>query len=732
MTDNKCFVFRFDDVEVRDREFILAKAGEVLPVEPKAFRVLQYLLRNPHKLVTKEELLDAVWSDVTVSENSVARAVAQLRRLLGDDLREPRYIATVPTAGYRFVCNVEVLEDVSGNGKVKDSANVQGATKRWLVVLAAAVALILVTAGIAWFATRHATVALSELEQRRLTFNSGDNPVWALAISPDGKYVAYGDRSGIHIKLIETGEMHTIPPPAVLSRDATWAPMAWFPDGSKLLAGGFSWPSHLSTWTVSVLGGNIRMLRDNAGAGNVSPVDSQIAFAGPIGALGTRELWTMGAGGQEPHKFLSVDADSGLGSFVFSPDGKRLAYTRAHQTPDRIEMSIESRDLKGEHPVLTLSDPKLDETCCEQFCWMPDGRIIYTRREPAPNESDNNFWEIHVDNTGKPKSKPRRVTNWSGSSQRNLRISVDGKRLAFLKQTGHGSIYVGELEANGTQLKTPRRLTLSEDYSFPTAWTFDSGAILFSSDRNGRLEIFKQTLNEEQAESLVTDPKNDLVNPFLSPDGSWLIYAAVPKLRSGIGASTPFNVMRLPISGGAPQIVLTSRGYYGHQCGRSPASLCVVAEQSSDRRQLAFVGFDPVGGRERELTRIDTDPNASYSWSVSLDGSSLAILKTGEQEGHVQIRFFNNGSVGSIRDIRVKGWNRLGLVYLMQDRRGLFVSSDSVQGSTLLHVDLEGNAHVLWVQKGHTGTYGLPSPDGKTLALYDEEQDINAWMIENF
>ena len=78
------------------------RLARCLPIEPKAFRVLQYLLRNPQKLVTKDELLEAVWSDVSVSENSVARAIAQLRRLLGDDPREPRYILTVPTLGYRF------------------------------------------------------------------------------------------------------------------------------------------------------------------------------------------------------------------------------------------------------------------------------------------------------------------------------------------------------------------------------------------------------------------------------------------------------------------------------------------------------------------------------------------------------------------------------------------------------------------------------------------------------
>jgi Tol biopolymer transport system component/DNA-binding winged helix-turn-helix (wHTH) protein len=115
MMRGKSFVFRFADVEVREREFRLTKAGEVLPVEPKAFRVLLFLLRNPQKLITKEELLDAVWSDAAVSENSLARAIALLRRQLGDDIHEPRYIATVPTVGYRFLSPVEVSEDVFGN-----------------------------------------------------------------------------------------------------------------------------------------------------------------------------------------------------------------------------------------------------------------------------------------------------------------------------------------------------------------------------------------------------------------------------------------------------------------------------------------------------------------------------------------------------------------------------------------------------------------------------------------
>ena len=115
MMGSKSFVFRFADFEVREREFTLIKAGKVLMVEPKAFRVLLFLLHNPQRLISKQELLNTVWGDAIVTDGSLTRCVWLLRRLLEDDINEPRYIATVATVGYRLVCMVEVSEDASGN-----------------------------------------------------------------------------------------------------------------------------------------------------------------------------------------------------------------------------------------------------------------------------------------------------------------------------------------------------------------------------------------------------------------------------------------------------------------------------------------------------------------------------------------------------------------------------------------------------------------------------------------
>jgi DNA-binding winged helix-turn-helix (wHTH) protein/tetratricopeptide (TPR) repeat protein len=115
---------------VREREFALVKAGRVQQVEPKAFRVLLMLIWNPNKLITKEELLTRVWGDTAVTENSLARNIALLRRLLGDDPREPRFIETVSSIGYRFLCPVEACEEPAGILDTTRSEDLRGLNGR--------------------------------------------------------------------------------------------------------------------------------------------------------------------------------------------------------------------------------------------------------------------------------------------------------------------------------------------------------------------------------------------------------------------------------------------------------------------------------------------------------------------------------------------------------------------------------------------------------------------------
>jgi DNA-binding response OmpR family regulator len=82
--------------------------GEELNLTPKAFALLEYLITHPDELVTRERLLDVVWGwDYPVGSRAVDTRIAELRRSLGDDASEPRYIETIPGQGYRFAADVE-------------------------------------------------------------------------------------------------------------------------------------------------------------------------------------------------------------------------------------------------------------------------------------------------------------------------------------------------------------------------------------------------------------------------------------------------------------------------------------------------------------------------------------------------------------------------------------------------------------------------------------------------
>ena len=105
-------IFSFDRFQADDSAFRLVADGVPVPLEPKALRLLLYLIQNRGRLVRKQELLDTVWADAAVTESALTRSVGLLRKTLDDDSREPRFIETVPTAGYRFVAQVEIAPEL--------------------------------------------------------------------------------------------------------------------------------------------------------------------------------------------------------------------------------------------------------------------------------------------------------------------------------------------------------------------------------------------------------------------------------------------------------------------------------------------------------------------------------------------------------------------------------------------------------------------------------------------
>src|SRR6516225_1048392 len=191
-----------------------------------------------------------------------------------------------------------------------------------------------------------------EITQRQLTTNSSELAVRASAVSPDGRYLAYSDDSGIHLKVIDTAETHPLPTPA----DSRINKLAWFPDGNKLLdSGEAGQPIVLSLWAISILGGAPQKLRDGAADGSVLRDGKAIVFVSGDG----QEIWQMGPSGEEARKLMTASERE----FFFAPavvEG-RVWYARGHVSPAQAEYDfteeydLESRDLKGGPPAVLLS-----------------------------------------------------------------------------------------------------------------------------------------------------------------------------------------------------------------------------------------------------------------------------------------------------------------------------------------------------------------------------------------
>jgi transcriptional activator of cad operon len=85
---------------------LISRDGKIVRIEARAMRLLLDLADHAGDVVSIDELLDRLWPGVVVTSDSVYQAVASLRRLLGDDHRRPRYVATVPRRGYRLIAVV--------------------------------------------------------------------------------------------------------------------------------------------------------------------------------------------------------------------------------------------------------------------------------------------------------------------------------------------------------------------------------------------------------------------------------------------------------------------------------------------------------------------------------------------------------------------------------------------------------------------------------------------------
>jgi serine/threonine protein kinase len=632
----------------------------------------------------------------------------------------------------RYQTALEMRTDLEG---LQRSMQPELPSARWRRMVAASAAVLIVAAGIFWYAKRPPTTsqAVPDLKLRQLTSNSSENRVLSGAISPDGKYLAYSDVDGMSVKVIDTGEIRRIPEaPELAGKSVDWQVMgAWLAGGTHFVAnahapGKWEGPGITETtsiWVASILGGPPKKLRDKAVAYNASPDGLQIAFG--IGSRGDAEteIWLVGPDGEDARKFLEAEGDGSITAFNWMPDGQRISYIKIDVAGEPTGVT---RDLHG--GPLTIIFPPAEMKQINEALLMPDGRLVYAVPEPGATGDTCNYWVRRIDpRTGARLDTPRRLMNWTGSCLGSGSVSADGKRLAFLGWSNHNTVSMTDLEAGGKRLANSRHFILDESFSYLDDWTADNKAVIFTSNRTGHFAIYRQSYDQDTPE-LIAPLTSNSWDLRLSPDNKWILFFPAPTLESFGAPAKAYTLMRLPITGGTPEVVLEARPSSLMFCAGPASKLCVIAEPSEDRKLAIVTAFDPLKGRGAEIARFDIGPEVDeWNCDISYDGTRLAFIQG--PEGPIQILSLP-GQVSYT--VTGKGLNNMRGLNWTADGKGLLVSRTVKGESSLLHVDLSGKTDVLWKNNSDRGVSARPSPDGRHLAVQENTFSSNMWMMENF
>jgi Tol biopolymer transport system component/DNA-binding winged helix-turn-helix (wHTH) protein len=686
MGECKSYIFRFSGVEVREREFCLIKGDATLTVEPKAFRVLLMLLRNPQKLVTKEQLLNAVWGDAAVTESSLARCISMLRRALGDDASEPRFIATVATVGYRLVCRVEVCEDKAeapeeavqangaSNGTYRGSfENGNGHAASPSLVLDATTHVEPTTAHV------HAVPETKSASSRRVSWWIAGGAILVLGIAcvtwylrrplpmlrvskytqitHDGRRKIPLGTDGVRLYLNEYPDADPPSEVALSGGEAVRIPVAlpnpWLvdvsPDGSTLLVAAHDDNSG-SLWSVPVLGTSLRHLADGwVGSGAWSPDGKSVVFS-----TGNGDVIVVSSDGTGSHRLANVayQSDSFFAQrTAWSPDGKTIRFDRNNKI----------YEVKADGSGLGLFLPDWHPSsarCCGR--WTPNGDSFEFLLFDPPTSTEfemqpaTQIWALEeprglfarsrvpVQLTSGPTRWGRPVPSRDGKKIYAMGATQYGELSRFDEKSGRMEPYLGGISAEG--------VSFSPDGRFIAYVSFPEG-ILWRADRDGSHRV------------QLTDPPLYPSMPRWSPDGDQILFFAAKEndtAKSYIVSS----------QGGAPRPILPEDNGSEANPDWSPNGRRIVFDSwTGNAPEIRIV--DVASGK------VSTLPGSEDEWSPrwSPDGRFIAALGAGASNLTIFDVETQRWSVVQREEIGLPAWSRDGrfLYFLsINDGRGVF------------------------------------------------------------
>lgn len=338
-------IHRFDEFTLDVAARKLLRGGVAVTLPSRAFDVLVYLLERRERLVQKNELMDAVWADVVVTDDSLTHAISVLRRTLADERTRPKYIETVPRRGYRFIGPVQDDAPMAAESSAEPGApepqlarptpepQQQERTRPSLRrLLGGAAACVLLTAlAVALVSERPAndgaarSVWLSQPSPRDASIVSGG------VLSPDGRYLAFvalDDVTGntaLWVRSLQSNALQRL-----AGTDGAAKPF-WSPTSRRI---GFFANGKLQT--IDVASGGVQTVADVdvVVAGGSWSTDDTILFAlWPSGLYAVR---ADGDGAVETVATLDRDArDIAFAWPQFLPDGKRFLYQIVSLDPAR-------------------------------------------------------------------------------------------------------------------------------------------------------------------------------------------------------------------------------------------------------------------------------------------------------------------------------------------------------------------------------------------------------------
>lgn len=600
-------------------------SGEVR-VEPKVMDVLVLLAVQPGRTVTREEFMEAVWSDTVVTDDALLRCISELRKIFGDDARDPRYIETIRRRGYRLIAQVEIVSRAGRSlGPLPGPEFVPDATAPAAEQTPAdppvepSVGLSLEQDGAAshtarrppsryglwplyaWFAFGAFALLLSGLAASRLwtdrevssapvhyvPFTSYPGVESDPNISPDGSRVAFvwdqGDGGGADVYVKQVG-VET--PLRLTSGPASDTSPAWSPDGMFLAFVRSGAPEN-GIYLVPAIGGTERMLVDlgerEGRSVAWSPRGDYLAYTAPGAALEPVGIWLLSLETGESHVLTEPPGDY-LGDLelAFSPDGQWLAFVRSivEKVDNIYIVSVAGRELKRltfDHAEITGLD------------WTADGReILYS----SDREGAFSLWRVSVSG-----GTPRWIAaTGEGSGLHQPSIARGGTRLAFMQRLQETNIWYYERPATGRtdSLSSRRPVVASTRWDSNPALSPDGSRLAFVSNRTGSYEIWMSKRDGTEPIQLTQFGGSFTTTPAWSPDGKRIAFASRGKEN--------IDVYVVDIMGGRPRQI--------------------TAAGSNDR--------SPSWSRDGAWIYFGSNRNGAWNvWKVPAEGGEAVQVTTG-------------------------------------------------------------------------------------------------------